>query len=39
VSLLAWLPRRSKWRYYLMVGVIATIGRMRCAGDTASLAS
>ncbi len=23
-----WLPRPSKWRYYLMVGVIATIGRM-----------
>ena len=23
-----WLPRPAKWRYYLMVGVIATIGRM-----------
>jgi phosphatidylinositol dimannoside acyltransferase len=28
LSATSWLPRPSKWRYYMMVAVIATIGRM-----------
>ena len=27
--MLSWLPRPSKWQYYMMRAVVATLGRMK----------